>query len=102
MPQLRPGAVLKNPPCNAEDVSSIPAGWRTKISHAWEQCAHTPHLRPCAAKEIFFKKFYPLDLTARTRSAHVIHLSALCQGCYWVAGSCFSLVPCSQGGERRE
>ena len=30
------GSVVKNPPCNAGDLSSIP-GWGTKILHAMEQ-----------------------------------------------------------------
>ena len=30
------GGVVKNPPCNAEDVGSIP-GWGTKIPHSTEQ-----------------------------------------------------------------
>ena len=30
------GAVVKNLPCNAGDVGSIP-GWETKIPHATEQ-----------------------------------------------------------------
>ena len=30
------GSVVKNPPCNAGDMGSIP-GWGTKIPHAMEQ-----------------------------------------------------------------
>ena len=35
------GPVVKNPPCNADDLGSI-TGWGTKIPHATEQ------LSPCA------------------------------------------------------
>ena len=36
IPGLPGGPVVKNPPCNAEDVGLIP-GWGTKIPHAAEQ-----------------------------------------------------------------
>ena len=48
--------VVKNPPCNAGDESSIP-GWGTKMFHAAEQpspCSTTTkpkHSRACAPQE---------------------------------------------------
>ena len=50
------GPVVKNPPCNAEDMSLI-HGWGTMIPHATDQLSsHTattepPAMSPCAATE---------------------------------------------------
>ena len=67
------GPVVKNPPCNAGDVGSIP-GQRTKIPHAVKQIY--PHrnkrscrmqLRPIAAKEINkYKNRKETDLLLKT------------------------------------
>ena len=58
--------MVKNPPCNAEDMSSIP-DQETKISHAVEQldlCATTKN--PTQPKKSIFNKYIADDYLPQT------------------------------------